>query len=80
MNKGRNVLSRLAERPRRIEITGERRIFTQSDMDLSNFGVDRRGRTVVFDFAEIMRLPESFACYTMVRRQSFEQFQSRHDG
>lgn len=40
-------------------------------MDVSNFGVDKRGRTVIFDFAEIMRLPESFASYTMGSTNSF---------
>ena len=69
--QGRKLLSGLVKRPRRITITGERRIFTQSDMDASNFGIDKQGRTVLFDFAQVMLLPESFACSTMASRDSF---------
>ena len=69
--QGRKLPPRLAKRPGRIKITGEPKIFTQSDMDVSNFGVDKQGRTVVFDLAQIMRLPKSFACYTMASKDSF---------
>jgi len=34
-------------------------------MDISNFGVDDKGGTCLFDFGEVGLLPESFASYTM---------------
>ena len=34
-------------------------------MDASNFGVDDKGKTCLFDFTEVGLLPESFASYTM---------------
>ena len=39
--------------------------FTQSDMHVSNFGVDKSGKTVLLDFGQIGRLPMSFAKYTV---------------
>jgi hypothetical protein len=48
-----------------IIIINDPLIFTQSDMHLSNFGVDECGDTVLLDFGEIGRLPLSFAKYTM---------------
>src|SRR5258708_29557362 len=46
-------------------ISHERLVFTQSDMHVSNFGVDDKGMTCLFDFGEVGLLPESFASYTM---------------
>ena len=40
-------------------------MFTQSDMDDSNFGVDEQGKTVLMDFSEIGLLPETFVAYTL---------------
>ena len=40
-----------------VSVSGERLMFTQSDMDDSNFGLDENGRTVLMDFAEIRLLP-----------------------
>ena len=40
-------------------------MFTQSDMDDSNFGVDEHGRTVLMGFSEIGMLPETFVAYTL---------------
>jgi hypothetical protein len=48
-----------------IVIIDDPLIFTQPDKHVSNFGVDERGNTVLLDFAEIGRLPLSFAKYTM---------------
>ena len=46
-------------------------LFIQSDTDASNFGVDDRGNTFLFDFDELGLLPESFASYTGSLTQSF---------
>lgn len=40
-------------------------------MDISNFGVDDKGKTCLFDFGEVGLLPESFASYTMALRNPF---------
>ena len=40
-------------------------IFTQSDMDSSNFALDGDKRICMFDFQEVGILPESFASYTL---------------
>jgi len=48
-----------------VEISGDRLIFTQSDMHPSNFGVDQHGKTVLLDLAEIGLLPKTFVTHTM---------------
>ena len=48
-----------------VEMGGDRLMFTQSDMDPSNFGVDQHGKTVLMDFGRIGVLPETFVAYTM---------------
>lgn len=40
-------------------------MFTQSDMDDSNFGVDEHGRTVLMNFREVGVLPETFVVFTL---------------
>jgi hypothetical protein len=40
-------------------------MFAQSDMDLSNFGVDENGKTVLMDFEDVGLLPETFVAFTM---------------
>lgn len=55
-----------------VSISGERLMFTQSDMDDSNFGVDEHGRTVLMDFSEIGMLPESFVAYTLSLDKKFD--------
>jgi len=40
-------------------------IFTQSDMDESNFALDENQRVCMFDFRDVGVLPESFASYTL---------------
>ncbi|KAF8347169.1 hypothetical protein F5887DRAFT_49076 [Amanita rubescens] len=66
MNEGRKLLSKLARNPAKpIVIINDPLIFTQSDMHISNFGVDECGNTVLLDFGAIGRLPLSFAKYTM---------------
>lgn len=44
-------------------------MFSQSDMDSSNFGLDEQGRTVLLDFAEIGRLPATFVAHTLPSRR-----------
>ncbi len=48
-----------------IDIKNESLVFTQSDMDVKNFGVDENGKTCLFDFEEVGLLPQSFVTYTM---------------
>ncbi|KAH9169783.1 hypothetical protein EDB89DRAFT_1982495 [Lactarius sanguifluus] len=48
-----------------VSVSGERLMFTQSDMDDSNFGVDENGRTVLMDFSEVGLLPETFVAHTV---------------
>ena len=43
----------------------DRLIFTQSDMDKSNFALDENNRVCMFEFRDIGVLPESFASYTL---------------
>ena len=54
-----------------VRFDGEPLIFTQSDMDASNFGVDDSGNTVLLDFGEIGLLPVSFAIFTMSSDTTF---------
>ena len=54
-----------------VSVSGERLMFTQSDMDDSNFGVDENGRTVLMDFSEVGILPETFVAYTLYWDQKF---------
>nr|GAT53395.1 predicted protein [Mycena chlorophos] len=49
----------------RPDISKDRLMCVQSDMDDSNFGVDDAGRTVLMDFGTIAWLPESFAAFTL---------------
>jgi len=63
-----------------VSFSQERLVFTQSDMDESNFGVDTEGRTCLFDFAEVGLLPESFASYTMSIRDPFTVAVAQHLG
>ncbi|KAH8979489.1 hypothetical protein EDB86DRAFT_2814548 [Lactarius hatsudake] len=48
-----------------VTVSGERLVFTQSDMNDSNFGVDENGRTVLTDFSEVGLLPETFVAHTL---------------
>src|SRR6266404_5293728 len=48
-----------------VSICGEHVMFTQSDMDNSNFGVDEHGTTVLMDFSKIGLLPETFVAFTL---------------
>jgi hypothetical protein len=57
--------ARLADPAKPITIINDSLIFTQSDMHVSNFGVDQSDNTVLLDFGQIGRLPLSFAKYTM---------------
>ena|SRR5258708_30525259 len=46
-------------------ISHEQLVLTQSDMHMSNFGVNDKGMMCLFDFGEVGLLPESFTSYTM---------------
>jgi len=66
MDKASTMLSGLRKQPvEPIRFGAEPLIFTQSDMDASNFGVDDGGNTVLLDFGEIGLFPASFAIFTM---------------
>ena len=47
-------------------------MFTQSDMDDSNFGIDERGRTVLMDFSDIGLLPQTFVAYTLASDKKYD--------
>ena len=67
--QGLNLLPKLATNPEKpIIIINDPLIFTQSDMHVSNFGVDMSGNTVLLDFSDIGRLPLSFAKYNLQSR------------
>ena len=61
-----------------MSISHERLVFTQSDMDASNFGVDDKGKTCLLDFGEVGLLPESFAAYTMSSSTPFTTAVAQH--
>ncbi|KZT04162.1 uncharacterized protein LAESUDRAFT_761275 [Laetiporus sulphureus 93-53] len=63
-----------------VSLCNERLVFTQSDMDESNFGVDVEGRTCLFDFGAVGLLPESFASYTMSSSVQFTAAVAQHLG
>ena len=50
---------------------GEDVVLTQSDMDISNFGIALDGRAVVFDAATIQALPRTLAEFTLLRTTNF---------
>lgn len=52
-----------------VSVSGERLMFSQSDMDNSNFGVDEHGRTVLMDFGEVGVLPETFIASTLCSKK-----------
>ena len=52
-----------------VKIGGDRLMFTQSDMDPSNFGVDQHGKTVLIHFGEIGLLPETFVAHIMFEKR-----------
>ncbi|KAI6098398.1 hypothetical protein EDD16DRAFT_560781 [Pisolithus croceorrhizus] len=54
-----------------VGISHEQLVFTQSDMDASNFGVDDKGNACLFDFGKVGLLPESFASYSMSSNAPF---------
>ena len=50
-----------------VKISNDHLMFTQSNMDLSNFGVDEQDKTVFMDFRDIGLLPETLVAYTRPR-------------
>ena len=55
-----------------VSVSGERLMFTQSDMDYSNFGLDENGRTVLMNFSDIGVLPDTFVAYTLSSDEKFD--------
>ena len=43
-------------------------MFTQSNPDISNFGVDEKNKMVLMDFAEIGLLPKTLVAHAMSTR------------
>lgn len=58
-----------------MDFLNDRLIFTQSDMDSSNFALDEHKRVCIFNFRDVGVLPESFASYTL--GSSLDPFISR---
>ncbi|TDL16482.1 hypothetical protein BD410DRAFT_902013 [Rickenella mellea] len=52
-------------KPAPINFTTDKLFFTQSDMDKSNFMLDKNGKVCMIDFEAVVVLPESLACYTL---------------
>lgn len=48
-----------------MSFSDDRLVFTQSDVEESNFAVDENCKVCIFDFEDVAVLPESFASYTM---------------
>ena len=53
-------------------------VLTQSDMDMSNFGVALDGRAVIFDAATIQALPKTLADFTLLRTTKFAKVVSAY--
>lgn len=54
-----------------VRISHEPLIFTQSDIDPSNFGVDNEGKKVIFGFGSVGLLPVFFALHTLSSSATF---------
>ena len=66
LDQARRMLSNAATKPvQPVSICGDRLMFTQSDVDTRNFGVDEHGNTVLLGFEQIAVVPESFAVFAM---------------
>ncbi|EJD41828.1 hypothetical protein AURDEDRAFT_153049 [Auricularia subglabra TFB-10046 SS5] len=61
-----------AKRPPFPTILDDRVLCAQSDVDVSNFGVDEAGQTVLMDFGAVGWLPESFAALTLASDERLE--------
>jgi hypothetical protein len=48
-----------------MSFSNDKLVFTQSDMDKSNFAIDKSGKVCIFDFEDVTVLTESFASYTI---------------
>ncbi|EDQ98976.1 uncharacterized protein LACBIDRAFT_318417 [Laccaria bicolor S238N-H82] len=66
LEHGRNILSINGRNTvASVNITNDRVMFLQSDLDKSNFGIDKDGKTVLMDFESIGLLPETLVLYTL---------------
>ena len=59
-----------------VKISNDRLMFTQSNMDFGNFGVDEQDKTVLMNFRDIGLLPETFVAYTMPTYDSLDAIAS----
>lgn len=70
--QGRKMISRSRQKSvTPVSFDAEPVILTQSDVNASNFGVDKAGKTVLFNFSSIGWLPLSFAKYAMPSTNQF---------
>lgn len=56
-----------------LDVLHQEVVFSQADVDASNFGVVPDGRPVIFDFFEIGRVPVPLANFTLVCGTAFAQ-------
>ncbi|KAG9038125.1 hypothetical protein FS837_001301 [Tulasnella sp. UAMH 9824] len=56
-----------------LDVLHQEVVFSQADVDESNFGVSPDGRPVIFDFFEIGRVPVPLANFTLVCGTAFAQ-------
>lgn len=56
-----------------LDVFNQEVVFSQADVDESNFGVGPDGRPVIFDFFEIGRVPVPLANFTLVCGTTFAQ-------
>ena len=55
-----------------MSFSDDKLVFTQSHMSKSNIFIDKNGKICIFDFEDVVLLPESFSSYTMnVRNDPF---------
>ncbi|KAJ6458925.1 hypothetical protein C8R47DRAFT_994895 [Mycena vitilis] len=81
-----HVIRRIGNRPwnpawsadSKFSLADDDVVFTQSDMDASNFGVDTNGRPVIFDAATIQALPVTLADFTLLRTTDFAKDVAKH--
>jgi hypothetical protein len=64
-------MARKGTRPEDISFSNEKLVFTQSDMDESNFFLDTEEKMCLIDFNGVALLPESFANFNVSRKVPF---------
>ena len=62
-----------------MSFSDDKLVFTQSHISKSNFFIDKNGKMCIFDFEDVVLLPESFSSYTMnVRNDPFVKGVARY--